>query len=73
VSKAQQDCVDQPAGCSPSYKDDRSKAMTYAIVTDVSLGVAAVCVITAFILPANVKVAATPTRTGVMAAAEARF
>ncbi len=70
---ASADCEPTTKTCNSSYSDDKQKAMTSAIIADVSLGLAVVSLVGVFILPSTVKVGAAPTPGGFAASAGKSF
>ena len=74
AGKAADGCDSTGKTCSQDAADQRDKAKTYALITDVSLGLTVLSVLGIFLVPSHkVKVSAAPTPNGVAASASWRF
>lgn len=72
-AEAAKRCDEAARTCGPEYESLRSKAITAAIIADVSLGVTALSLLGLWLVPSKVKVSVTPTTGGVFAGAGGQF
>lgn len=64
VDRADKECPSAKGFCTQKGLDERDSAKTFAIVSDISLGVTALALLGFFLVPATVKVGAAPTKGG---------
>ena len=73
ADEATASCSSTTKSCSPNYDDQRSQAITYSWIANVSFGLAALATIGIFLVPSKVKVGGTASSNGVSVGASGSF